>query len=125
MANISLVGQIPCQIDFAFSITATRVTVRESTPTAVKKGAFGPIGVAQGIPDVTAQITFAVPVTGLEFDWSELSARPTGFTFSFTAGAQTYLLIGCKRSERSFTNDPGSGDSTFDVSLTATQIIAS
>lgn len=125
MPNLSLTGQIPVQIDYAFSITATRISIRESTPTSVKKGAFGPIGSAQGIPDVTAQITFAVPASGLEFNWETLSRRPTGFTVGFTAGGVTYLLVGCKRNERSFDNDPGTGDSTFSVSLTSTEMIAS
>jgi hypothetical protein len=121
--NLDLVGQIPVQIDYAYSITATRMSIRESTPTKVPKGAFGAIGTAQGIPDVTAQITFAVPDTGLEFNWTALATRATGFTMTFTAGATTYLLVGCKRSERSFSNDPGAGDATFDVSLTATEMI--
>lgn len=124
MPNITLVGQIPIEINHAFSITATRLSVRVSQPNTVKKGAFGPIGTAQGIEDASAQITFAMPATGPEFDLKALSANPGGFTLSYTAGAQKYALLGCRRSEKSISNDPGSGDATMDVSITATEEIA-
>lgn len=123
MPNLSLVGQIPVQINFIYSITATRMSIRVSQPNTVKKGAFGPIGTAQGIEDASAQITFAVPASGLEFDLKQLSAAPGGFTLSYTLGDKSYALIGCHRSEKSVSNDPGSGDATMDASITATEEI--
>lgn len=124
MANLDLVGQIACEIDYAFSITCGRVSIRVSTPTVVKKGAFGPVGTARGIEDASAQLSFAVPKTGLEFDFDELSDRPGGFTFSYPLGSQKRALVGCRATEKSVSNDPGSGDTTYDVTLIATEDIS-
>lgn len=124
MPNIDLVGQVAVQVNFVYAITATRMSVRVSQPNTVKKTASGPLGTAQGIEDASAQITFAIPKGGIEFDFKALSAEPGGFTLSYTLGAQTFALLGCRRSEKSISNDPGSGDTSMDVSLTATEEIA-
>lgn len=123
MPNISIVGQIPLEIDHAFTITATAFDVSVSTPTQVKKGAFGPIGTAQGIEDVTSSIRFAVPSSGLEVDLAALAAKPTGFTISYSLGANKYALIGCRINNKGTTNDPGSGNAEVTIGVTATEEI--
>jgi len=124
MPNLSLTGQIPVELDHAFVITATSLDVSVSTPTQVKKGAFGPIGTAQGIPDVTASIRFAVPSTGLEVNLADLAAKPNGFTVSYALGVNKYAIIGCRISGKTVTNDPGGGNTEVSLSLTGTEEIS-
>ena len=124
MPNLDLVGQVPVQLDFAYAITCGRMSVRVSTPTSVKKGAFGPVGTSRGIQDASASLTFSVPKTGLEFNFDELTGKPGGFTLSYTLGSNTYALVGARVTEKSVSNDPGSGDTTFEVSIVATQEIS-
>lgn len=121
MPNISIVGQVPLEIDHAFAITATSFDVSVNTPTTVKKGAFGPIGTARGIADVTANIRFSVPATGLEFNLSDLDARPLGFTVTYTTGANRYSLVGCHINNKGTTNDPASGNTEVSIGITATE----
>lgn len=123
MPNLSLVGAIKVEIDHAFSITCSQFSVSVRTPTTVHKGAFGPIGIAQGVQDVTANMTFSIPSAGLEFDWDELSSKPTGFTVTYTAGAARYMLLGCRRNDKGISNNPGGGDATMTIGVTATEEI--
>lgn len=123
MPNTDQVGQVPVEFNHVFSITAGRLSVRVSTPTVVKKGAFGPVGTARGIQDASAQFSFCVPTTGPEFDLEALSAQAGGFTTSYTLGANKYALLGCRVTEKSISNDPGQGDTTMDISIIATEEI--
>src|SRR5574341_1074389 len=90
MANIDLVGQIPAEIDHKTAVTLTNLSVREATPTTVKKGAIGVIGAAQGISDVTGDFVLAIPKTGLELNIEALKAKP--FFFNDTATTEIYTL---------------------------------
>lgn len=124
MPNIVLVSQMAMEIDHAFSVTATRGSITIPTPTTGKAGAFGPIGIAQGIGFPTANLTFAVPVTGFEFDWEALFRKPTGFTLSYTLGSVKWALLGCRRNNKGIENDPGGGDATLTIGLLATEEIS-
>lgn len=118
---LDLVGQILAEIDHKVTITLTNLSVRKSTPTVVKKGALGVIGVAQGIADVTGTFRLAVPKTGLEINLEELGARPGGFTLTYTAGLSRYAILGCVFAEDDITADQGAGNVEVSINFTATE----
>ena len=117
---LDLVGQVPAEIDHKYAVTLTDLDVKKATQTTVKKGALGPIGTAQGIPDYTANFTLAYPKTGLELNLEALSLKPGGFSLTYTAGINRWSLVGCKLSEDTLTVNNAQGDVTVKVSLTAT-----
>ena len=118
-----LVGQVPAEIDHKIVVTLTNLNVRKATPTVVKKGALGVIGMAQGIPDVTGSFRFAWPKTGPELDLDALGSKPGGFTLSYTVGAAKYAILGCKFSEDDITIDQGGGNVEGSVNFTGTERI--
>lgn len=121
MASLDLVGQVPASIDHKIAVTITNLSVRKATPTVVKKGALGPIGVAQGIPDVTGNFRLAVPKTGLEIDVDALGSKPGGFTLSYVQGANTFAVVGCRFSEDDVTVDNGAGNVEYSINFTGTE----
>lgn len=123
MPNLQLVAQMPMEIDHSFSVTATRGSITVPIPTTFKAGALGPIGIAQGIGAPTAQLSFAIPVTGFEFDWATLQKKPAGFTISYTLGNVKYALVGCRIQNKGVENDPAGGDATLSIGLMATEEI--
>jgi len=118
-----LVGQVPAEINHKIVVTLTNLSVRKATPTVVKKGAIGVIGMAQGIPDVTGSFRLAAPKTGLEIDLEGLGSTPGGFTLTYTVGANRYAVLGCKFSEDDITVDQGAGNVEVSVNFTGTERI--
>lgn len=118
-----LVGQVPAKIDHKIVVTITNLSVRKSTPTTVRKGALGVIGMAQGVPDVTGSFRLAVPKTGLEFDLEAVGSKPGGFTLTYEVGAVVYSVLGCKFSEDDISVDNGAGNVEVSVNFTGTERI--
>ena len=118
---LDLVGQVPAEIDHKIVVTLTNLSVRKSTPTVVKKGALGPIGVAQGIPDVSGSFRLPVPKTGLELNLDALGKQPGGFVLTYTAGLNRYAVIGCVFAEDDISVDQGAGNVEVSVNFTATE----
>lgn len=123
MASLDLVGQCPAEIDHKIAVTMTNLSVREATPTTVKKGAIGVIGVAKGIPDVTGDCTLSWPKTGIEINVGVLKNKPGGFTLTFTGGINRYALLGIRISERSLTVDNGAGNVEWKFNFTGTELV--
>jgi hypothetical protein len=123
MASLDLVGQVPAELDHRIAVTLTNLNVRKSTPTVVRKGAYGVIGTAQGIPDVTGSFKLAVPKTGLEVDLEALGSKPGGFTLTYSLGVMKYAVLGCRFSEDDITVDNGAGNVEVSVNFTGTERI--
>lgn len=120
MPNIDLTGQVPVEINHAYTITLTNLSVHVSNPMNVKKGAFGVIGKSKGIPDVTATFKLAVPKTGLEIDIRTLD----NFTLTYHDTPVTkYMILGCDVSSIALSVEQGTGDAMYDVSVTGTEEI--
>lgn len=120
---LDLVGQVPAEIDHSIAVTMTNLRVNKSTPTRVKKGALGPIGTAQGIPDITATCQLAVPKTGLEINLEALGIKVGGFTLTYTAGINRWALLGCVVSGDAISVDNGAGEVEVSFDITATERI--
>ena len=123
MSNLDLVGQVPAEIDHGIVVTITNLSARKATPTTVKKGALGPIGAAQGIPDVSGNFRLAVPKTGLEIDIDALGSKPGGFTLSYTVGTMVFAILGCRFSEDDITVDNAAGNVEVSVNFIGTERI--
>jgi hypothetical protein len=121
MANINFVGQIQCEINNVFVISITQMSVNGDRPVNVKFGAQGALGSARGAEKVSASISLAVPVTGLEIDVLGALNAPGGFTFSFPIGAERHALYGCHFSKRGISNNPESGDTSFTLDVVASE----
>lgn len=91
MPNLALTGVVPVEINHAFAITLTSFNVNVERPTTKKFGAFGVIGKAKGIRNVTGSFKLAVPTAGLEFDIDGLEH----FSLTYTLGANKYVITGC------------------------------
>lgn len=118
MPNIDLTGQVKCEINHAFAITATDVSIRVATPTNVKKGAFGVIGKSKGIKDVTGTLKFAIPKTGLEFDVDGLD----NFTLTYHLNpVQRFMVLGCDITDKSLSVNQGTGEASVDINFTGTE----
>lgn len=123
MANLVLQPVIQAEINHAFAITLYDLSFNGDRPVAVKYGAQGAIGSAKGQEKVSGSFKFAVPVTGLEFDWVALMAAPQGFTVSFNIGAERHQAYGCQVTKRGVTNNPESGDTQYSIDFVATELI--
>ena len=121
MASLDLVGQAPAEINGKIAVTLMSFNVNESRPTTDKKGALGPIGVAQGIQDVSGSMTFAIPKTGAEVNLELIANQPGGFVLTYTTGANRYGVMGCVLSEVRTTVDNGAGNVEVSANFTATE----
>lgn len=117
MAAIALNGQIRAEVNHVPVITITRVSIRENKPGTVKKGGYGTIGVAQGIPDYSGSFVLSVPSTGPEIDLESLKA--SSFTLSWNRGAVRKLATGCQVTSIDDANDPGPGNYDITVNFIA------
>jgi hypothetical protein len=116
-----LVGKVQATLNNAFTITLTSLSINGDIPVAVKFGPLGPIGTSQGCEKVSGALTFAVPATGLEVDVVSLLQSPTGFTLNFPIGSERHGIYNCFVSKRAFTNNPETGDTTFNMDFSAQQ----
>jgi hypothetical protein len=123
MSNLPLVAGIVTSIDSIPMLTTTKVSIKRMRKVTKKFGPTGPIGTAVGPYQITAVLTFAVPVAGIEIDIDSLSARPGGFSFNFSKGARRYLVTGCQLSEDSIDNDPENADTNNQVTIEATDMV--
>lgn len=121
MANIVLQGAIQVEFNHQFSVTCYDVSLNGDRPVTVKFGPQGPIGSARGQEKPSASFKFAVPVTGLEFDWVSLLTNPVGFTISFSIGLERHQFYGCQLTKRAVTNNPEAGDTVFSADIVATE----
>lgn len=123
MANVVLEGQSQGEIDHTYALTSYDLSVSGDRPVSVKYGPQGPIGSARGQLKPSGSLKFAVPKTGLEFDWFKLLNKAEGFTFSFPIGAERHQLYGAQVNKMDFSNNPETGETTWSVSFTATEWI--
>ena len=120
---LDLVGQAPAEIDHKIVVTLTTLSARKSTPTVVKKGALGMIGMAQGVPDVSGSFKLPVPKTGLEINLDTIGSKPGGFTLTYTIGVNRFAILGCKFSEDDIAVDNGAGNVEITVNFTGAERI--
>lgn len=118
-----LVGKVQAEINNVFVVTATSLQINGDRPVNVKYGPQGTIGVGLGCEKVSASITLAVPVTGLELDVVGALDAPEGFSITFPIGAEKHALYNCYRSKRGFQNNPEAGDTTFTIDVVASDWI--
>lgn len=121
MANVALSGACFAEVDHVHVITIQRVNVDESIPSTAKKGNYGPIGIAQGIADVTGSFVLTVPTTGMEIDLEAYKDR--SFTLTWSRGAQRFSAVGCRINRIGDADDPGTGNYDVTVSFLATEIL--
>jgi hypothetical protein len=112
--NLPLQGQIQAEIDHVSIVSITRVSFSENRPGTVKKGGYGTIGVASGIPDGSGSFVMAVTEGTPEIDLEELKAK--AFTISWNRGTARKMATGCKITKIDDANDPGTGN--YDVTVT-------
>jgi hypothetical protein len=122
MANLSLVGQIPVEIDHAFAITCTRVDVSNERPQTFKASAFGSLGAPRGIGPVKVTLTFAIPSTGPEFRVSSLATGQHTISITLAPGIKK-LALGCELGPERYSNDPAAGNSEITLEFMGTDFV--
>ena len=123
MANLVLAPVILVELDHQFAVTVYDLSLKGSRAVSPKFGPQGAIGMTVGQEKVTFSFKFAVPQTGLEFDWVALANKPGGFAVSFGLGAERHQLYGCRVSDRSAMNNPEAGSVDYSVDGAATEWI--
>lgn len=122
--NIALTAKNNCEIDGAYVVTATRLSVNENIGLVRKKGNAGTIGISSASgPDISVDVTFAVPATGPEVNFGTWINDGLQHMIVFTEGALRIRLIGVKMGGRSWSSDPGAGNYDKTVKFEATDII--
>lgn len=127
MAN-PLSGKIRIEINGAPATTAESVQLQYQRTTKKRKGAYGAIGIAQSeTPDITINVTFAVPEQRSEF--IEISSGnlfvqgPTRrFAMKWYEGSEAYLATGCVITSNSMSSDQD-GDATRQVSIMPEDVV--
>jgi hypothetical protein len=124
MADIPLTAKNNCEIDGAFQISATRLSIDESIPLVRKKGNAGVIGIASASgADISFSVTYAVAATGPEVDFNAWKQFDDPHFMVFTEGALRIRCIGVKLGGRSWSSDPGAGNYEKTVKFEATDIV--
>lgn len=116
----TIVGPIQCKFNYQFALTVTEFTYRKARQVTQKFGAQGPIGTAIGQVKINGSAIFAVPRTGMEFDFDAALDSPDGFAFSFTKGSQKFVAKFCYWDGQDIRSVMETGDSAVTVNFSGT-----
>ena len=116
----AIVGPVGIKINGRYAITVTNFSRDVSTPTKVHKGAFGPFGSSEGIPDVTGSFKVSIPKTGLEFKFSrEFAGDGATIVANGLQSVFKEAYVKVKVNKDSLTADEAAGNTEVTIGWTA------